>query len=69
MGEPYWRDVDEVENEIIAFHEFDGGRVEIQFEYPEMSALEVISILTPGIMSDQNCRESYRVTKPWPPSH
>ena len=67
FGEPYWKDVSDP-LEVIDFHEFHSGEIEIQFEFPDMCQLEFITILSPGILADPAQRKSYGVTKPWPPS-
>jgi len=68
MGEPYWRDVDE-DGEIIGFYEFQFGRMELQFEYPESARLGFITMMTPGLLAQEDQRKAYQVTKLWPPNH
>lgn len=66
LGEPWWKDVDD-DLEVIDFYERPDG-TEIQMEYPAMCQLRFITILRNGILADPSQRESYGVTKPWPPS-
>lgn len=66
LGEPWWKHVDD-DLEVIDFYERADG-TEIQMEYPAMCQLRFITILKNGILADPIQRESYRVTKPWPPA-
>jgi hypothetical protein len=66
FGEPWWKDVDD-DLEVIDFYERPDG-TEIQMEYPSMNQLRFITILRSGILADPSQRESYGVTKPWPPA-
>ena len=65
FGEPYWTDIDD--SEIILFYEYQEGTTELQFEFPDGEHLEFITLIKGGILSKQAQRESYGVTKPWPP--
>jgi len=63
-GEPYWRDEDE--EEVILFFEFDQGEVQVELT---LEGVPQILIVTPNpLMADSTQRESYGVTKSWPPS-
>ena len=66
LGEPWWKDVDD-DLEVIDFYERADG-TEIQMEYPAMSQLRFITMLKIGILADPIQRESYKVSKPWPPA-
>ena len=66
LGEPWWKDVDD-DLEVIDFYERADG-TEIQMEYPAMCQLRFITILKKGILADPIQRESYGITKPWPPA-
>lgn len=65
FGEPYW--TDRRDGEVILFYEYDGGRVELQFEFPDCIHLGYITLLTDGVLSTEEQRKSYGVDKPWPP--
>jgi len=65
FGEPYWADIDD--GEIILFYEYQESTIELQFEFPDGEHLEFITLMKGGILSKQEKRESYGVTKPWPP--
>lgn len=65
FGEPYWTDIDD--GEIILFYEFQENTTELQFEFPDGEHLEFITLMKGGVLSKQEQRESYGVTKPWPP--
>ena len=65
FGEPYWTDFDD--SEIILFYEFQESATELQFEFPDGKHLEFITLMKDGVLSKQEQRESYGVTKPWPP--
>jgi len=65
FGEPYW--IDSSDRERIAFYEYEAGRIELQFEFPEGKNLEIITLLRDGVLSDPSDRRSYGVTAPWPP--
>jgi hypothetical protein len=65
FGEPYWTDIDD--SEIILFYEFQESATELQFEFPDGEHLEFITLMKGGILSKREQRESYGVTKPWPP--
>lgn len=64
FGEPYWRDEDE--KEVILFYEDDD--IELQFEFPEKSTLEIITMMRSPILEDPQQRKYYKVTKCWPPN-
>ena len=64
LGEPYWRDEDD--SEVILFYERRG--FEIQMEYQIAGNLKCILVCQP-LMADPEQRESYGVTKPWPPTY
>ncbi|MEN8772978.1 MAG: hypothetical protein ABF382_05465 [Akkermansiaceae bacterium] len=65
FGEPYWTDLDD--GEIILFYEYQEGTIELQFEFPTGEQLEFITLTKDGVLSKQEQRESYGVTRPWPP--
>lgn len=65
FGEPYWSDLDD--GEIILFYEFQEGTIELQFEFPNSKHLEFITLMKDGVLSKEEQRKSYGVTKPWPP--
>jgi hypothetical protein len=67
FGSPYW--VDEDEGEVILFYEYDNGEVELQFEFPKRLPLGFITLMKNGILSNEDQRKSYRVTKTWPPQN
>jgi hypothetical protein len=63
-GEPYWRDEDE--DETLLFFEFDQGEVQVELS---LEGVPQVLIVTPEpLMADSAQRESYGVTKSWPPS-
>ena len=64
FGEPYWTDFDSKEK--ILFYEYQGGEVELQFEFPGPT-LGFVTLMRNGVLSQANDRKSYGVTKPWPP--
>ena len=63
LGEPYWRDVDD--DETILFYEF--GDIEWQVEIDARNGLTAFVVLTPPLLADEAQRNSFHVTKPWPP--
>ena len=63
FGEPYWSDKDE--DEILLFYEFRD--IEWQVEIDACSGLTAIVVLTPPLLAEEADRNSYKVTKPWPP--
>jgi hypothetical protein len=65
FGEPYWKDVDD--DESILFYEYQNGKVEVQFEFPDKRRLGFITMSRNGVLSDAKQRNAYRVTKEWPP--
>lgn len=65
FGVPYW--VDNLDDEIIMFYEYQKGAVELQFEFSDSKHLSHITLMMNGILSKQNQREAYKVTKAWPP--
>jgi hypothetical protein len=65
FGPPYWVDLDP--DEVILFYEYRKGEVELQFEFPGREHLGFITIAVRGILSDEEQRDAYKVTKPWPP--
>lgn len=68
FGEAYHRDVD-ADGELILFHEYLEGTVELQFEFPPPGqSLGVITLCRDGVLSNPEQRKSYGVTRPWPPS-
>jgi hypothetical protein len=66
FGEPYWQDKDG-SGELILFYEYQEGKIEIQFEFPDGEQLEVVSMMKDGVLSKPEQRKSYEVTKKWPP--
>lgn len=67
FGEPFHRSVDE-EGEVIRFYEYRSGGIELQFEFPPNCGLEFISICRDGVLSCEEQRRSYGVTRAWPPT-
>ena len=67
IGDPYW--VDESDDEIIQFYEYEKGDIELQFEYSNKTNLSHITMLVGGVLSSQEQRDLYHVTKQWPPSN
>jgi len=65
FGEPYW--IDDSEEEIIYFYEYQLGSIELQFEFPDGRKLESITFCRNGVLSDPESRADYGVNKPWPP--
>ena len=63
FGEPYWRDQDD--GETILFYEF--GDTEWQVEIDTQNGLTAIVVLAPPLLADEAQRQSFHVTKPWPP--
>lgn len=63
-GEPYWRDEDD--QEVLLFFEFPDG--EIQVELGEEGRPLVLYVCAEPLMADSEQRESYGVTRDWPPS-
>jgi hypothetical protein len=63
-GDPYWRDQDE--DETLLFFEFDRGEVQVELT---LEGVPQVLVATPEpLLADPAQRESYGVTKPWPPS-
>jgi len=67
FGEPYW--IDSKDKELILFYEFAGGRIELQFEFPDKRQLGFITLAKDGVLSDAEQRRLYGVTKTWPPKN
>ena len=65
FGEPYWKSTDD--DETILFYEFNQGRIELQFEFPDNRSLGFITLVRDGVLSTAEQRKTYGVTKPWPP--
>jgi hypothetical protein len=65
FGEPYWTDT--ADEEMILFYEFQNGRVELQFEFPDRHQLGFITLCRDGVLSGSDQRKAYGVTKEWPP--
>ncbi|MST00900.1 MAG: hypothetical protein EXS29_06290 [Pedosphaera sp.] len=65
FGEPYWKDAQD--DEVILFYEFLGGKIELQFEFPDKRRLGFITLARDGVLSKADQRKAYGVTKPWPP--
>lgn len=65
FGEPYWTDT--ADEEMILFYEFQNGRVELQFEFPDRQRLGFITLCRDGVLSELDQRKAYGVTKEWPP--
>jgi hypothetical protein len=63
FGEAYWRGEDE--DEIILFYEFGG--IEWQVEISHRAGLTAMVVLTPPLLENEEQRNAYNVTKPWPP--
>lgn len=64
FGEPWWREDDE--EDVTLFYEF-GGKFEWRFEGASDGRMCLMFVGRP-ILADPWERESYGVTKPWPPS-
>lgn len=64
FGDPYWIDTDL--DERILFYEWRGGTLEGQVELVQ-GRLAVLSLLARPVLAEAAQRESYRVTRPWPP--
>jgi hypothetical protein len=64
--EPYWQE--SLDDEIIQFYEFESGKIELQFEFPDCRHLEFITLMLDGVLSSPVQRNGYRVNKPWPPT-
>jgi hypothetical protein len=65
FGEPYW--IDALDNEVILFYEYEDGSIELQFEFSDSMHLSHITFMMNGVLSDKKQRESYKITKQWPP--
>jgi hypothetical protein len=65
FGEPYWTDTKD--EEMILFYEYQNGRVELQFEFPDRRQLGFITLMRDGVLSTPEDRKAYGVTKEWPP--
>jgi len=65
FGSPYWTDHDD--GEIILFYEYQRGKIELQFEFPDGDSLGYLTLIHEGILSCPEQRKSYGVDKPWPP--
>jgi hypothetical protein len=63
FGEPFWRDEDDTE--ILLFYEYR-YEIEWQVEFNLQGSLKALLIVTPPLMSGENERDNYRVTKKWP---
>ena len=66
FGEAYW--VDRSDGELILFYEYQGGDIELQFEFPDTRKLGYITIARNGVLSEAEQRNAYGVDKPWPPT-
>jgi hypothetical protein len=67
FGRPFHRDVD-ADGEVIRFHEYRSGKIELQFEFLPDRGLEVITVCRDGVLSGEEQRRSYKVTRAWPPT-
>ena len=65
FGDPYW--IDRSDGEVILFYEYQGGKIELQFEFPDGKKLGYITIALWGVLSSAEQREAYGVDSPWPP--
>ncbi len=65
FGDPYW--VDRQDGEVILFYEYQGGDIEVQYEFPDGVKLGYITITRAAILADAQQRKHYGVDKPWPP--
>ncbi len=65
FGRPYW--VDRDADEVISFYEYQNGDTELQFEFPGRVHLGFITLAADGVLSKEEQRRAYKVTKPWPP--
>jgi hypothetical protein len=66
FGQPYW--TDRSDGEVILFYEYRRGTVELQFEFSDGRSLSFITFSLYGVLSKEDQREAYGVTRPWPPS-
>jgi len=64
FGEPYW--VDPGPEEQVWFYEWRGGTLEWQVELVQ-GRLRVLSLIARPVLAEPGQRESYHVTRPWPP--
>lgn len=67
FGEPYW--IDNSDKELIQFYEYREGSIELQFEFSDSIHLTYISLMVDGVLSTEEQRNAYNVTKPWPPEY
>jgi hypothetical protein len=65
FGDPYW--VNREDGEVILFYEYQGGDIEVQYEFPDGVKLGYITISRAGVLSNAEQRKHYGVDKPWPP--
>ena len=63
LGDYYW--IDEDEDESIVFYEFPEREWQLEFDLD--GALKRLIVTNRPVMADAFQRESYEVTKPWPP--
>ncbi|MEW6348510.1 MAG: hypothetical protein AB1646_05575 [Thermodesulfobacteriota bacterium] len=64
FGAPYWRDVDDME--ILLFYEFP-AEIEWQVEFTLGGGLKGMMITTPPLLSQEDQRQAYGVSKRRPP--
>ena len=57
---------DRSDGEVILFYEYQQGTVELQFEFGAGRALSFITLAMHGVLSTEEQRKAYGVTKPWP---
>ncbi len=65
FGPPYW--TDNTDEETILFYEFQKGRIELQFEFPDKRRLGFVTLSREGVLSKSDQRKAYGVSKEWPP--
>ncbi|MGI5860665.1 MAG: hypothetical protein ACOX6T_01260 [Myxococcales bacterium] len=63
FGEPYWRDADE--DEVLLFYEW--ADCEWQVELAPDGKLRSLLVVREPMLADAQARDSYGVTRPWPP--
>jgi hypothetical protein len=65
LSAPYWKATDD--DETILFYEFQQGKIELQFEFPNKHNLGFLTLSRDGVLSKPDQRKAYGVTKEWPP--
>ena len=65
FGSPYW--TDRSDGEVILFYEYRQGKVELQFEFWNGKTLSNLTLTLDGVLSVEEQRLAYGVTRRWPP--